>query len=84
MVSYYEWWDSGPVEITETCSRCGKIVLGWESILGSAGFYRVDKDPWFMYAQDGDSILCDSCMFGSPLYQENYLKPCQHYAQKVE
>ena len=41
----------------------------------TAGFYRVGEGIWQKYADEGEAILCDSCMQSDPRYQADYPPP---------
>lgn len=63
--------------VTVECSRCHQTVEGQEfdapegGIGGTSGFYRLDE-YWAQFANEGETILCDSCMWHDPRYQEVY------------
>lgn len=61
-----------------TCNRCKNEVTGFESIVGTAGFYRTSSDyKWSKYADPNEHIVCDECMYKD----ERYLK--DHRLQEV-
>ena len=63
--------------VSVECSRCHKTVDGVEFEAapgvpgGTAGFYRLDA-YWGKFADEGETILCDSCMWHDPRYQAVY------------
>jgi hypothetical protein len=73
-----------------TCDRCGQTVEGMTStfdyqgrlIETTSGFYDVagpkEKGGWALYAQSGESRICDACMWSDPLYQQT------HFVVKTE
>ena len=77
---------SGPVpqeektlweNITVICDRCrkdvkGLIYRGEATFKGTAGFYHVTDNNWCKFANPGESIVCDECMFQDSRYQEIY------------
>ena len=66
--------------VTVVCDRCKQEIEGLEdkakTPLGfaTAGFYRA-KHGWDVYMNDGESVVCDDCMFADPRYQAEYGKP---------
>ena len=89
MATYAQWYDAGPKEVSVECSRCKKTVNGFENLLGTAGFYRVVDAPWSRYALEGETALCDSCLWVDDKYVSDRTKElgrytlCQHYAQNM-
>lgn len=66
-------WES----VTVTCDRCHKEVKGMiyteeAQFKGTAGFYKVDNGYWNRFANPGENIVCDECMFKDSRYQEIY------------
>lgn len=62
-------------KVTIVCDRCGKKVEGLiEPGVATSGFYRVDMDGgWSKYKHSQDEkVICDDCMFASPLYWQDY------------
>lgn len=68
--------------LTVRCAGCKQQVKGFESAVGSAGFYRL-VGPWKKYgtAEQAGKVLCDSCMWRRKKYKEDFGIPCQQYAQ---
>jgi hypothetical protein len=62
-------------QVTVTCDRCGKEVSGMEGANATAGFYRVTEGIWHKYANEGEEVLCDSCMQSDPRYLADYPSP---------
>jgi len=55
------------------CDRCSVPAKGLESAEGTSGFYRADiGTPWSKYAQPGEHVICDACMWADPEYQKDY------------
>lgn len=57
------------------CSRCRRMVDGARSEVATAGFY--DAAGWAKYADPGEEIICDECMFADSRYLADY--PAQGY-----
>lgn len=60
-----------------TCDRCKSQINGLE-IPGhaTAGFYRTGAGSmWSKYADEGEDVLCDSCMQADPRYEADYPRP---------
>jgi hypothetical protein len=53
------------------CDRCKKEVDGFEDGVMTAGFYRIE-DSWKEYANEGEKIICDDCMFKDERYIKVY------------
>ena len=69
-------------EVTVSCDRCHRDVKGLESNTATAGFYRVQEgSPWNAFANAGEQVLCDSCVWADERYQVKYGPPCQEFAQ---
>ena len=67
--------------VTVTCDRCKKEVEGIElnhklevaTLVGTAGFYRLEPDRfWGRFAKEGETVICDACMFKDPHYRRFY------------
>lgn len=56
-------------EVIFDCDRCGTEVVGQEYEQFTAGYYDVRPGSgWHVYAQDGESRICDSCMWANAGY----------------
>jgi hypothetical protein len=64
------------IEVHVTCSRCKKNIEGTRSDLATGGYYdvRPTDSPagWDKYANPGETILCDPCMWTDPRYIKVY------------
>lgn len=53
------------------CSRCKQPIKDYappdDGV--TAGYYDVTGGSWRRYANEGETILCDACMWADPLYQ---------------
>lgn len=59
--------------MTITCNRCGQEVNGSKSENFTAGYYEVwEGSCWHKYAQLGEKVICDSCMWKDAKYIEDY------------
>lgn len=57
------------------CDRCGRPIEGHEEPgVWSAGFYRRDE-IWGQFMDEGENLVCDSCMQDDPRYQVVYPPP---------
>jgi hypothetical protein len=55
------------------CPRCALPIHGWESNGATAGFYYTHEGTyWNRYANRGEDVLCDECMFRDPSYRWDY------------
>jgi hypothetical protein len=70
-------------DITVVCDRCGKTVEGLHTDAdtennipgGTSGYYTVDlPSAWVLYANLGEKIVCDECMWSDPRYIADYGK----------
>lgn len=60
--------------VTVTCDRCGREIEGWEEtdpIGMTAGYYNVETG-WPQFANPGEKVVCDQCMWADPRYQAVY------------
>lgn len=63
-------------DVIVVCDRCGKTVHGIhiepserDPIGGTSGYYNTAPlSPWANFANPGENILCDDCMFADPRY----------------
>jgi len=71
---------------TVTCDRCKRVVEGLEfagseaagQLGGTSGFYRCrDLGEWDQFANEGEKVVCDACMFKDPRYRRVYPQPGQ-------
>ena len=66
-------------EVTVTCDRCGKQIRGLRTEDMTAGFYDTSGHTWGQYANDGELVVCDDCMWSDPryiaVYGDNRPKP---------
>lgn len=55
---------------TVWCDRCQKMVPGYVGGPMSAGVYVVEgeNNQWAKYANPGERIVCDQCMWKDPRY----------------
>lgn len=59
--------------VTVKCDRCGKSIDGLRGEYATAGFYDVCGQSWWSrYANAGETVVCDACMFADPLYRADY------------
>jgi hypothetical protein len=57
------------------CDRCKKMVDGIEDTYSTGGFYRITKgDYWEKFANDGEKVICNQCMFTDERYIQKYGK----------
>jgi hypothetical protein len=70
-------------DITVICDRCGKTVKGLHTPAdtakgipgGTSGYYTVDlPSHWVLYADPGEKVICDDCMWADPRYIAVYGK----------
>lgn len=60
-------------KVTVKCDRCGATVEGLRAEGVTGGFYDVaPPSTWAQYANEGEAIVCDECMFADPRYQAVY------------
>lgn len=59
-------------DLTEklTCCRCKKSIDGFKDHLTgtTAGYYEVHEGYWQAFANVGEKIVCDPCMFADERY----------------
>ena len=61
--------------VTVKCDRCKAYVNGMETKSATGGFYKVGAGTaWAKFANEGESIVCDACMFDDPRYIAIYGK----------
>ena len=58
------------------CSRCKKNLshlekMGQENYM-TAGYYSVKDSCWSKFANEGETHVCDQCMWKDPLYIKTY------------
>ena len=53
-------------DVAITCSRCGKQVEGYRDEIATGGFY--DAKAWDQFANEGETEICDDCMWTDPRY----------------
>jgi len=53
------------------CDRCGAVVQGRKSRIGSSGFYWCGS-VWGRFMKPGEHIVCDACMQADPDYKREY------------
>lgn len=58
--------------LTVSCDRCKNYVKGFESVVGTAGFYRTGDSPWSKYADPPERVICDECMWKDERYIKEY------------
>lgn len=65
-------------KITVVCDRCGKTIEGLHysaenGLPGStAGYYDTTGKPWSDFANEGERVVCDACMWVDARYQAVY------------
>jgi hypothetical protein len=62
-------------EVTVICDRCGRRVRGLRFLdpPGTSGFYDTGAGSgWARFADPGENLLCDSCMWLDPRYASQY------------
>jgi len=73
-------------KVTVTCDRCEQEVEGMEFAGseaagqpgGTSGFYRIDEaGNWGQFANEGEQIICDTCMLKDARYRRVYPQPGQ-------
>lgn len=58
------------------CSRCGQQVDGYSGQGFTAGYYNVQAGShWAKYANEGETCVCDACMWADPRYLKDYPRP---------
>lgn len=63
-------------EVKVMCDRCKKEVDGMEDENGNtAGFYNL-TGTWKPFAKEGETKICDECMWKDPEYKKLY-SPCE-------
>lgn len=62
------------LKVLVICDRCFNRIEGLEDAgTATSGFYKVGAGTeWSKYANSGESILCDACMFNDPRYIADY------------
>lgn len=61
----------------DACDRCHKPVVNFEPAKGgmTTGYYNVGEgSPWARYANPGERMICDACMWADPTYIVDYGK----------
>lgn len=61
-------------QVKVRCDRCGAEIEGYDDQYGTSGFYRIGKGTgsWEKYANPGESIVCDDCMWKDARYIADY------------
>lgn len=55
---------------TAACSRCQTALPSYEQDAPcTAGYYVVTDGYWSRFANPGELLLCDTCMWSDPLYR---------------
>lgn len=54
------------------CDRCSAEIEGHDEPSFTSGFYRIEKGRWEKYANLGEKIVCDDCMWKNPKYIADY------------
>ncbi len=59
-----------PDTVTVVCDRCKKTIHGMKNELATGGFYEVGPTgkAWGEFANPGENIVCDDCMWHDPRY----------------
>ena len=63
--------------IIVNCDRCKKpiqdasIVEAVPGVAFTCGYYNLEG-YWKKYANEGETVICDTCMHLDPKYQEDY------------
>lgn len=59
--------------VTGICDRCNKQVPNFGPPAGgiTAGYYLIDES-WQPYANEGETIICDFCMWSDPRYIKDF------------
>ena len=62
------------MKTTITCDRCRKTIYGWNDPgVATGGYYETHPGSgWSKYANVGENIICDSCMWLDPRYVSDY------------
>lgn len=64
--------------ITITCSRCGNVFEGHRDENFTAGYYSVFEGTcWHRFAREGETELCEPCMWADPEYLKVYPSDAQ-------
>ena len=64
------------MNVTVICDRCKNLVEGYKSSDFTGGYYETPSGSyWGNYANEGENVLCDDCMFDDPRYQKDYPSP---------
>jgi hypothetical protein len=58
--------------MTVQCSRCEKRMEAFTDGGMTCGYYLAAAAPWKKYANVGDVVICDRCMWNDPLYIDDY------------
>lgn len=63
------------MNVTVTCDRCKKTVEGIRTDRFTGGFYEIsvnamtlEPSDWCKFANPGEKIVCDDCMWADPRY----------------
>jgi hypothetical protein len=57
-----------------TCSRCAQNFIGYKTENATSGYYEISslEEGWGQFAYEGETILCDECMWSDPRYIDVY------------
>ena len=59
--------------VTVICDRCDDEIEGLRGQFATAGFYDTAGQSWWArYANPGEKIVCDACMWADPRYRADY------------
>lgn len=71
------------MNVVVTCDRCGVNVEGLltfdyagpcknPTVQATGGFYLVKNPAWAKYANEGEAVVCDTCMWRDERYLADY------------
>lgn len=67
----------GDCLLPHRCDRCKEPIPDFEPPVDgmTAGYYDVTGGYWARFANDGESVLCDRCMWSDPAYLAERQEP---------
>lgn len=54
------------------CDRCKRLVTGTKTEHATGGFYWVQEGYWTRFANPGECVVCDECMWRDERYLTEY------------
>jgi hypothetical protein len=59
-------------DVNIVCDRCKQEIHGMREPGMTASFYDVTGLPWSKFADSGEQVICDRCMWNDARYQADY------------